>query len=56
MPKLWASGEMMTTYLKCKKCGFGFALSTIEYMAAESIECPRCGVKEDRKKCHIGMF
>jgi hypothetical protein len=33
----------MTTYLQCKKCGFKFAVSTIEYLAGE-IDCPNCGV------------
>lgn len=32
----------MTTYLKCPVCKFGFAISTIEYMAKGAI-CPQCG-------------
>lgn len=33
----------MTTYLQCKKCGYKFACSTIEYMAG-IMDCPKCGV------------
>jgi Zn finger protein HypA/HybF involved in hydrogenase expression len=38
----------MTTYLHCKKCGGGVAMSTIEYMAIGA-ECPHCGAKDERR-------
>ena len=37
----------MTTYLKCPKCKFGFAMSTMEYMAKGAV-CPRCGATEKK--------
>lgn len=39
----------MTTYLTCKKCGYGFALSTTDYMA-NGANCPRCGCGNGHKK------
>jgi DNA-directed RNA polymerase subunit RPC12/RpoP len=43
----------MTVYLTCKKCGYKFGASTIEYMA-EVVDCPRCGVPRADLYCpHI---